>query len=106
MGGAPAGDVASQIAVETILEQLNLPTRATASRPSLDDQGYLPQTSRLAEAVRQSNQFIYNQARKDARQAGMGTTVVAVCIEQHIISVAHVGDSRAYLWHNNDLVPG
>ena len=43
-------------------------------------QGYLPQTSRLAEAVRQSNQFIYNQARKDARQAGMGTTVVAVCI--------------------------
>lgn len=105
MGGAPAGEVASELAVETILAHLDGTRPATIRSTPADEQGYLPQTSRLAEAVRRSNQFIYNQAQQDPRQAQMGTTVVGAWIAQHIASVAHVGDSRAYLWHNNDLQP-
>ena len=105
MGGAPAGEVASQIAAEAILEQLNGTDWAVTAAPSADDQGYLPQTSRLAAAVRRSNDLIYHQAQQDVRHAGMGTTMVGAWITQNIASVAHVGDSRAYLWHNDQLEP-
>jgi serine/threonine protein phosphatase PrpC len=104
MGGAPAGEVASEMAAKTILEQLTGRPNETVASPE-DQMTYLPQTSHLAEAVRRSNEVIYNQAQKHTRQAGMGTTVVGAWIGQHIASVAHVGDSRAYLWHNDQLEP-
>jgi serine/threonine protein phosphatase PrpC len=104
MGGAPAGEVASQIAAETIVRQLSGAGNCPAS-DTTHEHRYLPQTSRLAEAVRQSNHVIYSQAQKDAAHAGMGTTVVGVWIAQHVASVAHVGDSRAYLWHEHTLEP-
>src|SRR6185295_5341797 len=43
--------------------------------------------------------------QKDPRQAGMGTTVVGAWIRQQVVGVAHVGDSRAYLWHGQRLEP-
>jgi serine/threonine protein phosphatase PrpC len=103
MGGAPAGEVASQMAVEAIVRQLHGTAREGAEFAPSDEQTYLPHTSRLGEAVRRSNEFIYDQAQKDPRQAGMGTTVVGAWIRQHIAGVAHVGDSRAYLWHDDRL---
>src|SRR5437868_9935116 len=60
MGGCPAGEVASQMAVETILERLSDTAAETATLPEADHHGYLSHTSRLAEAVRCSNQFIYS----------------------------------------------
>jgi serine/threonine protein phosphatase PrpC len=104
MGGAPAGEVASDLAVKAILEQLDGPAPEIARR-SEDDRRYRPQTARLAEAVRRSNQIIYNHAQNDPRQRGMGTTVVGALITEHIASVAHVGDSRAYLWHSDRFEP-
>jgi PPM family protein phosphatase len=101
MGGAPAGEVASQVAAEAIVEQLN---RSTAGgRMENRDRGFLPQTTRLADAVRRSNAIVYRQAQQDATQAEMGTTVVGAWIQDQIVSVAHVGDSRAYLWHDERL---
>jgi protein phosphatase len=105
MGGCPAGEVASQMAVETILARLSDTAQDTAAFPDAAERGYLAQTSRLAEAVRRSNQFIYSQSQKDPSQAEMGTTIVGAWITQNIASVAHVGDSRAYLWHNDRLDP-
>ena len=102
MGGAPAGEVASQLAVDAMLKELRAPGAETV--PS-DERAYLPQTSRLAAVVRRSNEVIYDQAQKDPRQAGMGTTVVGAWIRQQVVSVAHVGDSRAYLWHDQRLEP-
>jgi protein phosphatase len=104
MGGAPAGEVASQMALDAILHELreNEPGRPVQAP---DAEGYLPHTNRLAEVVRRSNEVIYDQAQKDPRQAGMGTTVVGAWIRQQIVSVAHVGDSRAYLWHDRRLEP-
>jgi protein phosphatase len=101
MGGAPAGEVASQMAVDAIVQELSEQTLGPAS----DERGYLPHTTRLAEVVRRSNEVIYDQAQKDPRQAGMGTTVVGAWIGQHVVSIAHVGDSRAYLWHGGRLEP-
>jgi len=101
MGGAPAGEVASQLAIEAIVRELNGHENDSAPESS----PFLPHTTRLVDAVRQSNEFIYGQAQKDPRQAGMGTTVVGAWIREQIAGVAHVGDSRAYLWHNDRLEP-
>ncbi len=105
MGGAPAGEVASQMAVDAILRELRDDAPVAPERRRTDERGYLPQTTRLAEVVRRSNEVIFDQAQKDPRQAGMGTTVVGAWIRQHVVSIAHVGDSRAYLWHDERLEP-
>jgi protein phosphatase len=105
MGGAPAGEVASAIAAEAIVEQLTTADRPDAAPGSGDESGYLPRTCQLAAAVRRSNEMIYEQAQRDARRAGMGTTMVGAWIAQDIVSLAHVGDSRAYLWHADRLRP-
>jgi serine/threonine protein phosphatase PrpC len=102
MGGAPAGEVASQMAIDAILRQLD--ARVSTQSESAQ-QPYLPHTNRLADAVRRSNAFIYEQAQKESSHAGMGTTVVGAWIRQHVASVAHVGDSRAYLWREERLEP-
>jgi serine/threonine protein phosphatase PrpC len=103
MGGAPAGEVASQMAIDAILRQVNGGEQGRIEAAARDT--YLPHTNRLAEAVRRSNAFVYEQAQKRPDRAGMGTTVVGAWIRQHIAGVAHVGDSRAYLWHDDRLEP-
>jgi protein phosphatase len=101
MGGAPAGEVASAMAIQAIARQLT----GGHVNGSVPGSPYLPHTTRLLDAVRQSNEFIYGQSQKDPSQAGMGTTVVGAWIRGQIAGVAHVGDSRAYLWHGNRLEP-
>ena len=103
MGGAPAGEVASQMAIDAILRQLNGILNDRSEARAQD--AYLPHTNRLAEAVRRSNAFIYEQAQQRPDRTGMGTTMVGAWIQQHIAGVAHVGDSRAYLWHDDRLEP-
>jgi protein phosphatase len=104
MGGASAGEVASDLAAKSILEALN-GSRADGAGPPDAERGCLPRTSRLAEAVRRSNQVIYDQAQREPQHAGMGTTVVSAWIAQSVASIAHVGDSRAYLWRQGELTP-
>jgi protein phosphatase len=101
MGGAPAGEVASEMAIQAIARELKDQTDGD----ELESSPFLPHTQRLVDAVRQSNEFIYGEAQKDPRQAGMGTTIVGAWICEQIAGVAHVGDSRAYLWHNDRLEP-
>jgi protein phosphatase len=104
MGGAPAGEVASQIAASMIVSELD-GLSLTAASCGASDTGYRAQTHQLATAVRRSNQVIHEQGRSDPRQAEMGTTMVGVWIAGQTASVAHVGDSRAYLWRNGSLEP-
>src|SRR5579862_3467772 len=101
MGGEAAGEVASQMAIDTILDEL----KNGSGEPPPDPSGFRSKTSRLGAAVRRSNQSIYDAARKDERQARMGTTVVGAWIAEDIVSLAHVGDSRAYLWQRGHLEP-
>jgi PPM family protein phosphatase len=102
MGGAPAGEVASQMAADIIVDRLT-PHSANGNETPENTQSYLARTNSLAEAVRRSNQVIYESGQRDPRRAEMGTTVVSAWLTHHIASVAHVGDSRAYLWHADRL---
>jgi protein phosphatase len=101
MGGAPAGEVASEMAIQAIAREL----KGHAEDQELTSSPFLPHTERLVNAVRQSNEFIYGEALRNPRQAGMGTTIVGAWIREQVAGVAHVGDSRAYLWHDDRLEP-
>jgi len=89
MGGAPAGEVASQIAIE-VLEQ------------GLPD-GPAPAEERLAALVVEANTRIYDCASVDADRAGMGTTMTTAWLGEEELSIAHVGDSRLYCLRDGRL---
>ncbi len=92
MGGAAAGEVASRLAVDTIGAVLD-----NARMDSTRDGRFSGRTRQLGDAVRKANRAIIDRARGDKAHAGMGTTVVAAWAAGGLASVAHVGDSRAYL---------
>jgi protein phosphatase len=83
--GAPAGEIASRLAVQQIEDYVT--TR-------VDDVAPL---STLHDAVTLANDVINNQASGDQSLLGMSTTVVACLVTRESVFVAHVGDSRAYL---------
>jgi serine/threonine protein phosphatase PrpC len=88
MGGAQAGEVASRIAVEAFQDGLQ-----DASAPEVA----------LAELTRQANSRIHELSHSHAEQAGMGTTLTAVYVGDRDVSIAHVGDSRAYRFRDGEL---
>jgi serine/threonine protein phosphatase PrpC len=92
MGGSAAGEVASRLAVETIGARVTGdPVRDGTQR------GFQPRTAHLGRAVEAANRAIMERAADDAEHGGMGTTVVGVWLAENVVSVAHVGDSRAYI---------
>ena len=102
MGGTTAGDVASQMAAATILRELQDPA-ASLPDGGVDRGNRGPRSGQLAKAVRESNRLIYIDAQMNTERAGMGTTVVGAWLHDGIASIAHVGDSRAYLWRADGL---
>jgi serine/threonine protein phosphatase PrpC len=59
----------------------------------------------LVTAIRLANRRIHNLAQTDSGKSGMGTTVVAAAFEDDYVSIAHVGDSRAYRLDEEQLTP-
>ncbi len=104
MGGHAAGEVAARIAVETcrelILEQVD-PEETRLSRPVADRDDRIRE--RMRYAMNQASLRIRQAALLDRRCIGMGTTLVAAVLEGGLLHVAHVGDSRAYLWRGRVL---
>jgi protein phosphatase len=97
MGGHAAGEIASRIAVDSILEFITQTKEDDGTWPHAYDEQYKRSTNRLVAAVRIANTRVLEAMRKDARLRGMGTTVVGCMADAETMSVAHVGDSRAYL---------
>lgn len=90
MGGAQAGELASAIATATVVHYVR------EAAPSRTSEG-------LLEAIRAANRDILQQAAANPDYQGMGTTVVAVLLEDRLAHVASVGDSRLYLWRGGRL---
>ena len=89
MGGAQAGEVASRLAVESFQGGLH-----DTSEPE----------SALATLARDANSRIHELSHSHADQAGMGTTLTAVYVGERDVSIAHVGDSRAYRFRDGELL--
>jgi PPM family protein phosphatase len=103
MGGHAAGEIASRIAVDSISEFILHTKEDDGTWPHAYDEQYKRSTNRLMAAVRLANTRVLEAMRKDARLRGMGTTVVACLADEGTMSVAHVGDSRAYLVRDGRL---
>ncbi|HEX3032547.1 MAG TPA: Stp1/IreP family PP2C-type Ser/Thr phosphatase [Bacillota bacterium] len=86
MGGHKAGEVASELAVQQLVEYFG---RQQASEISLADQ--------LREGVSLANEAVYNQAMHRENLRGMGTTITVGVFRGPRLYIANVGDSRAYL---------
>jgi len=97
MGGMASGEVASRLAVETILAHCRH-AQADSSLPLIGEriEGLSDTSNRLASAIRLANQAIFHAAQQNPAQQGMGATVVAVRFVDGRMSLAHAGDSRAY----------
>lgn len=104
MGGQAAGEVASRMGAELILEHCRQPQgSARDGFEGVYREEFSAQTNRLVSGIRLSNQAIFEAASATAAVSGMGSTVVAVQISGNVMSVAHVGDSRVYLLRNGEL---
>jgi protein phosphatase len=88
MGGAQAGEVASKIAVEAF--EHGLPEAGSPEE-------------RLADRAREANKRIHNLSKTQHERAGMGTTLTAAYLDDSELAIAHVGDSRAYLFRDGEL---
>ncbi|HSH03715.1 MAG TPA: Stp1/IreP family PP2C-type Ser/Thr phosphatase [Anaerolineae bacterium] len=117
MGGHQAGEIASRIAVETMHQQLawllerdpqNDTAPLSATPPSetpqqIGDDHYLARRLRLA--IKGANQAIINHAHQNPIETGnMGSTITAALIYGQTAVVANIGDSRAYLFRQNELI--
>lgn len=94
MGGHQAGEVASQLAVDTFREAL-LGTTATLS---MDERKLL-----IRQAILQANEVIFDMASRNNQYHNMGTTVVAALLQPENGVIGHIGDSRAYKWRDGVL---
>lgn len=99
MGGAQAGEVASQTLVTEVLDFVESAVKAAGEKKPGDEQ----MLSILTESLQKSNIAIYDLSQKDRSKSGMGTTAAALWIRNHKAYVAHVGDSRIYLLRDKKL---
>jgi serine/threonine protein phosphatase PrpC len=104
MGGEAHGEVASNLVVETIVTHCqqaeNSRTTPIFGEPQPD---VSERTNRLASAIHLANRKVFEMAEANPEQRGMGATIVTAWIDGQKLSLAHVGDSRAYLLRAGSL---
>jgi serine/threonine protein phosphatase PrpC len=104
MGGHAAGEVASRVAVDAICEFVAL----TAGDEEITwpfglDDSISYDGNRLKTAIRHANRRVLEATRERSEYEGMATTVAAVLLDGDTANLAHVGDSRIYLWSDGAL---
>lgn len=103
MGGEAHGEVASALAVETIVKYCMDPKASAEVTGGNLEPTWSEKTKRLTTAVHLANKSIYESAEAHPEQHGMGATLTAAWVDGSRLSVAHVGDSRLYLLRNGAL---
>ena len=98
VGGHAAGEVASQIAVCTVLDYFHRASQG-GEYPVFGRafEGVSPAANALGSAIRMANRFILEAAAEDPTCAGMSSTIVAGLVQDAGVAIAHLGDSRVYL---------
>jgi PPM family protein phosphatase len=104
MGGQAAGEVASQLGVDTVLEYFRRYS-AEGNYPLIGENfdDISPQANALASAVQAAGIRIFHEALEHPERQGMGSTIVALLARNGKASIAHVGDSRAYLLRDGKI---
>ena len=105
MGGEAHGEIASALAVETVVKHcLDEDANPAAKVLGQVQPGWSAKTKRLSTALHLANKQIYKSAEEHPEQRGMGATLTAAWIDRSKLSIAHVGDSRAYLLRAGSLL--
>ena len=103
MGGYKGGEVASRIAVNTILEELRSEI-PKLSPGQIDEQtGYTKESLAARKSVVKANESIFSVSTSEPQYRGMGTTLVMGIFYDNQITIAHVGDSRMYRFRDGNL---
>ena len=103
MGGHAAGEVASRIAVEAIRDSVKASDIVKATGKATGAVVEPDAERTLVDAIDFANREVLRQAASDPKLNGMGTTVVAALLSQDALYLAHVGDSRIYLFRGSEL---
>lgn len=101
MGGYNAGEVASGIAVKTIIDLVSEACKREQRNEIESGTGLMRQTIALRDSITRANKVIHQTAQSQPQCEGMGTTLVACLFYDNRVSVAHVGDSRLYRMRDN-----
>ena len=101
MGGYRAGEVASALAVQCITQSLQRSALKSATKNQRPRMAVVHRA--LEHCVQAANTSVRAHAREHAECQGMGSTVVAAVFIQDRLVLAHLGDSRAYLWRRGTL---
>src|SRR5512137_1712288 len=97
MGGHASGEIASRMAVETIVSYFKeTEGEQQLTWPFKVDRGHNQSINRMATAIKLANQQIFDEAERKPEWHGMGTTVVSTLFLDDVLIVGHVGDSRLY----------
>ena len=97
MGGHASGEVASQMAIDTLREFFKATTAdPEATWPYKMDKSRGYEENRLITSIKLANLRIYEAAQRDPKLRGMGTTAVGILVGDDGVLIAHVGDSRVY----------
>jgi len=104
MGGEAHGEVASAMAVDAINKYCESEKEDSGATVLEEVPANISsQTRKLKNAVAQANFQIFQSAQKNPEQRGMGATITTLWLKDTLMSIAHVGDSRAYLLRNGNL---
>lgn len=95
MGGANGGCTASRVATETIINEINKNYTSSMSGEKIKEL--------ITLASQNANKTVYDIAANDESLYGMGTTVVCAVAKDDRLHIVHAGDSRAYLYCNDEL---
>ena len=95
MGGARSGNIASKMAVDTFTGEIQRNVRSNMKQDKID--------AMLLASLELANKAVFEQSQISEEYAGMGTTLVAAFFQKDRLTVANVGDSRAYLFNDEGV---